>query len=79
MAIEGGAEDIHSVGNPGNHPPLGAFGGSDFRVPLNKRTGDRIAFSTHLAAYVARRTPFSGSKVLIPLIKPMVPMEIRSS
>ena len=41
---------IQKVGNPGNHPPLGAFGGSDFRVPLNKRTGDRIAFSTHRAA-----------------------------
>ena len=50
MAIEGGVEDIHSVGNPGNHPPLGALGGSDFRVPLNKRIGDRIAFSTHRAA-----------------------------
>ena len=50
MAIEGGAEDIHSFGNLRNHPPLGAFGGSDFWLPLNKRIGDRIAFSIHRAA-----------------------------
>lgn len=50
MAIQSGAEDIHSVGNLGNHSPLGAFGGSDFRLPLNKRICDRIAFSMHRAA-----------------------------
>ena len=50
MAIEGGAEDIHSVGNPGNHPPLGAFRGSDFRLLLSERICDRIAFSMHRAA-----------------------------
>ena len=43
------------------------------------RPGGCIAFSTHLAAYVARRAPFFGSKVEMPLMSPMVPMEIRSS
>ncbi len=50
MVIQIGTEDIHSVENLCNHPPLGAFGGSDFRLPHNKRIGDSIAFSTHLAA-----------------------------
>lgn len=50
MAIEGGAEDIHSVGNPGNHSPLGAFGGSGFRLALDERICERIAFSMHRAA-----------------------------
>lgn len=50
MVIKSSAEDVHSVGNPGDHPPLGAFGGSDFRPPRNKRICDRIAFSTHRAA-----------------------------
>ena len=38
-----------------------------------------IAFSIHLDAYVASRTPFDESKLEMPLIRPIVPMEIRSS
>lgn len=33
----------------------------------------------HLLAYVARRTFLSGLKDEMPLINPIVPMEIRSS
>jgi hypothetical protein len=39
----------------------------------------RISFSTHLAAYVASRAPLLASKVEIPLMSPIVPIEIRSS
>lgn len=48
---------------------------------LNRRLFryDSIAFSIHLLAYVARRMPLSGRKVLTALIRPIVPMEIRSS
>ena len=37
------------------------------------------SFSTQRAAYVANRDPFSLSKVLTALIRPIVPMEIKSS
>ena len=33
----------------------------------------------HLETYVERRAPFSGLKLLIPLIRPIVPIEIKSS
>ena len=39
----------------------------------------RISFSMHLDAYVASLIFFAGSKVLMALMSPMVPMEIRSS
>lgn len=39
----------------------------------------RVAFSIHRLAYVASRTFLSGLKVEMPLISPMVPMEIKSS
>ena len=38
-----------------------------------------IVLSTHRAAYVARRVPFEGSKLVMPLINPIVPIEIISS
>ena len=39
----------------------------------------RISFSTHLAAYVASLAPLLASNVEMPLMRPMVPMEMRSS
>ena len=38
-----------------------------------------ISFSTHFAAYVARRVPLSGLNESIAFISPTVPIEIRSS
>jgi len=46
---------------------------------VQKPIRERVAFSTQRAAYVASLAPLSGSKVVIPLISPMVPIEIKSS
>lgn len=45
----------------------------------HKRIRDRIAFSMHLAAYVASLDPFRSSNVLTAFISPIVPTEIKSS
>jgi hypothetical protein len=39
----------------------------------------RTSFSMHLAAYVAKRAPFSALNEDMALISPMVPIEIKSS
>ena len=49
------------------------------RVLLVLRRYIKISFSMHLDAYVASLIFFAGLNVLIALIKPMVPMEIKSS
>ena len=43
------------------------------------RRNIRISFSMHRDAYVASLMFFSGRNVLMALIRPIVPMEIRSS
>jgi hypothetical protein len=48
-------------------------------VLLLRRKYMRISFSIQREAYVASLMFFPGLKVLIALIKPMVPMEIKSS
>jgi len=54
------------------------FSGGPFLFPLCYRH-DSIGFSMHRAQYVLNCVPLSGLNVPTPLIRPIVPIEIRSS
>ena len=64
-------------------PSQSTFKGSSMEtsifVLLFRRRYIRISFSMHRDAYVASLIFFTGLKVLIALISPMVPIEIKSS
>ena len=79
MRILSLAKDPHFIGKTVQNAPKWPFSPWGCLFNILKVVGDSITFSTQRAAYVASLAPLDMSKVEIPLISPIVPIEIKSS